>query len=95
MVPKNLRLVQRILSVTAFLVFVFALAPAQATPPPLTDLAKGLNIDKEAISVSEISSGAFMAHQFHIAHSENIMGAGIMAGGPYYCAQGDVMRATK
>ncbi len=94
MVPKNMRLPQRILSVIALLVCVFALAPAQATPPPLTDLAKGLNIDKKAISVSGISSGAFMAHQFHIAHSENIMGAGIMAGGPYYCSRGSVLRAT-
>ncbi len=94
MVPKNVRLFQRILAATALMVFVFALAPAQATPPPLTDLAKGLDIDKKSISVSGISSGAFMAHQFHIVHSEHIMGAGIIAGGPYYCSQGNIQRAT-
>jgi hypothetical protein len=37
------------------------LAPARAVLP-LTDLAAGLNINKEGISVSGISSGAFMAH---------------------------------
>ena len=29
-----------------------------------------------------------MAHQFHVAHSANVRGAGIIAGGPYYCAEG-------
>ncbi len=27
-----------------------------------------------------------MAHQFHVAYSQTIVGAGIIAGGPYYCA---------
>jgi poly(3-hydroxybutyrate) depolymerase len=35
-----------------------------------------------------------MAHQFHIAHSEHIMGAGIIAGGPYYCARGSILDAV-
>ena len=69
------------------------MAPALAATK-LTDLAAGLNINKEAISVSGISSGAFMAHQFHIAHSEHIMGAGIIAGGPYHCAQGSILDAV-
>jgi len=45
-----------------------------------------LCIDEAAISVSGISSGGFMAHQFHVAHSSRIMGAAIIAGGPYACA---------
>ena len=49
---------------------------------------KGLAIDQTAISLSGTSSGAFMAHQFHVIHSANIMGAGIIAGGPYGCAEG-------
>ena len=49
-----------------------------------------LKIDRTRISVSGISSGAFMAHQFHVAHSAHIMGVGIVAGGPYYCAEGNI-----
>src|SRR5215213_6091586 len=43
-------------------------------------------VDPEKVSISGISSGAFMANQFHIAHSMLIMGAGIVAGGLYACA---------
>ena len=43
-------------------------------------------IDQKAISASGISSGGFMAQQFHVAHSAEIMGAGIVAAGPYNCA---------
>lgn len=56
-----------------------AAEPAPAPLPPL-------GIDAAAISVSGISSGGFMAHQFHVAHSARVMGAGIIAGGPYACA---------
>jgi poly(3-hydroxybutyrate) depolymerase len=59
----------------------------------LSEVARSLNIDKAQISVSGISSGGFMAHQFHIAHSSNVMGAGIVAGGPYYCAEGSIANA--
>lgn len=38
-------------------------------------------------SVSGLSSGAFMTSQFFIAHSSIMKGAGIIAGGPYLCAQ--------
>lgn len=42
--------------------------------------------DPAQVSVSGISSGAFMANQLHVAHSAGIMGAGIVAGGLYGCA---------
>ncbi len=38
-------------------------------------------------SVSGISSGAYMAGQFEIAHSSIVAGAAIIAGGPYGCAE--------
>ncbi|GFO80671.1 PHB depolymerase family esterase [Methyloceanibacter sp.] len=38
-------------------------------------------------SVSGLSSGAFMAGQFEVAHAENVVGAGIVAGGPFACAE--------
>ncbi|CAG9332800.1 unnamed protein product [Blepharisma stoltei] len=45
-------------------------------------------------SVSGISSGGFQAVQMHIAHSADCIGAGIIAGGPYYCSQGSEVYAT-
>ena len=41
-----------------------------------------------AVSVSGVSAGGYMAVQFHVAHSAIVRGAGILAAGPYYCAQG-------
>lgn len=38
-------------------------------------------------SISGLSSGAFMTVQMSIAHSSRFMGAGIVAGGPYRCAE--------
>lgn len=46
------------------------------------------NADIGGSSISGISSGAFMAVQFATAWSGTIKGVGIVAGGPYYCAQG-------
>lgn len=46
------------------------------------------------VSVSGLSSGAYMAVQFEVAFSRTVMGAGIIAGGPYYCSQGSVYTAT-
>ena len=46
-----------------------------------------------ATTVSGISSGGFMAVQFHVAHSSTVKGAGVLAGGPFYCAQGSVWAA--
>jgi poly(3-hydroxybutyrate) depolymerase len=44
-------------------------------------------------TVSGVSSGAYMAVQFHVAHSTVVKGAGAIAGGPYYCAQGSFWTA--
>ncbi len=38
-------------------------------------------------SVSGISSGAYMAGQFQLAHGDLVIGAAIIAGGPYGCAE--------
>ncbi|MDY6991708.1 MAG: poly(3-hydroxybutyrate) depolymerase, partial [Pseudomonadota bacterium] len=46
----------------------------------------GYGVDLTQTSVSGLSSGGFMAMQLHVAYSDKIMGAGIIAGGPYYCA---------
>lgn len=40
----------------------------------------------DSVTVSGFSAGGYMAVQFHVAHSSLVRGAGIFAGGPYYCA---------
>src|SRR6266850_4113649 len=52
-----------------------------------------LGADAGNVTVSGLSSGGFMAVQLHVAHSAIVKGAGVVAGGPYYCAQGSVWTA--
>ena len=61
---------------------------AQAAPLP------ALKIDAAGVTVSGISSGGYMAVQLHVAWSSVFKGAGVVAAGPYYCAQGLVALAT-
>jgi poly(3-hydroxybutyrate) depolymerase len=51
--------------------------------PPLP----AFNADLKQSSVSGLSSGAFMTVQLHLAHSSTFVGAGIIAGGPFRCAE--------
>ena len=54
-----------------------------------------LNIDTTQTTLSGLSSGGFMAVQLHVAYSATFKkGAGIVAGGPFYCAEGSVLNAT-
>lgn len=54
-----------------------------------------LNIDTTQTTVSGLSSGGFMAAQLHVAYSATFAkGAGIVAGGPFYCAEGSIVNAT-
>jgi predicted esterase len=49
------------------------------------------NVNVNDVSVSGFSSGAHMAAQMHFAYSKTVKkGAGIIAGGPVYCSQGNV-----
>ena len=61
---------------------------AAAAPLP------SFKIDLHHTPVSGISSGGFMAVQFSVAYSSLVEGAGIVAGGPFYCARGDIATAT-
>ena len=68
---------------TASLVLAgFVAAPAVAGPAGLP----AFGADPQQTSVSGFSSGAFMAVQLQVAYSDSIIGAGVVAGGPYYCA---------
>ena len=47
-----------------------------------------LKIDASSVTVSGLSSGGYMATQLHVSWSSVFRGAGVIAAGPYYCAQG-------
>ncbi len=63
-----------------------AAASAETQGPPSVPLPT-LRAAIDQTSVSGISSGAYMAGQFQIAHSQIVVGAAIIAGGPYGCAE--------
>jgi poly(3-hydroxybutyrate) depolymerase len=69
------------------LVLALLIASAQAEPLP------ALHAARDGVTASGVSSGGYMAVQLHVAHSANVAGVGVIAGGPYYCAQGSLFTA--
>lgn len=65
---------------TASCLLLLQALPASASELPALKLTPKL-------SVSGLSSGGYMANQFHLAFSDKVTGAGIIAAGPYGCAQ--------
>lgn len=73
-------------SIAVLTIALLAASPCRAEAPAAAPLpALAANISET--SVSGISSGAYMAGQFQIAHSKIVAGAAIIAGGPYGCAE--------
>jgi hypothetical protein len=87
LIPGDMRRTMAAVSTVAAVVLAMH---AGAAPAPL----QNFNVDSKQTSVSGLSSGGFMAVQFSVAYSSSLKGAGIVAGGPYYCARGDVGTAT-
>jgi len=73
---------------------VLALAAAASPAAAQVVSLPSYNVDIKQTSVSGLSSGGYMAVQFDVAFSATMRGAGIIAGGPFYCAQGSVLTAT-
>ncbi|MGX5915125.1 extracellular catalytic domain type 2 short-chain-length polyhydroxyalkanoate depolymerase [Aliidiomarina sp. Khilg15.8] len=76
----------------AYLAGVVVLAAACSDEPP-RELESGLNVlnvDPFSLTVSGISSGGYMAHQFHLAYGDRVHGAAMLASGPYDCARGSL-----
>ena len=67
-------------SFVTFAALLVGTAAARGEPLP------ALGVDESQTSVSGISSGAYMAGQFHLAFSNTVVGAGVVAGGPWGCA---------
>ncbi len=74
----------KISHLTLLTVLPLSFGSVQAAPLP------ELNLDISDMTVSGLSSGGYMATQFHVAHSDKVNGAGIIAAGPYYCGQNDI-----
>ncbi len=79
-----------VLSILAAWILFLLAAPALAAPAALPTL----RIDPKQVTVSGVSSGAFMAVQVHFAHSDVFTGIGAVAGGPYLCAEGTLLLAN-
>jgi poly(3-hydroxybutyrate) depolymerase len=73
---------------TCLFAMLACIAPAMAAP----ELPR-LKLDPAGLTVSGISSGGYMAVQFHVAYSGSVAGAGVLSAGPWYCAEGSVTRA--
>ena len=80
-----------ITNIVAFGLVVAALAPVESRADhariPIETLRVHNKLDPGGVTVSGISSGAFFAHQFHIAYSSLVKGAGMVDGGLYGCAE--------
>lgn len=46
-----------------------------------------------SVTASGISSGGYMAQQFHTAFSSTVSGVGVVAAGPYFCAKNNISTA--
>ncbi len=60
---------------------------------PQGDRLAALPVAAGSITTSGISAGGYMAVQFHVAHSALVSGVGVLAAGPYYCAQNSLSQA--
>jgi poly(3-hydroxybutyrate) depolymerase len=57
------------------------------------DRLAALPIAAGSVTTSGISAGGYMAVQFHVAHSSTVSGVGVLAAGPYYCAENSLRLA--
>ena len=78
-------------SVSALGLFVSTCTWAQEIKS--TEPVPALSLDVSNVTVSGLSSGGYMATQFHLAHSSWVKGVGVLAAGPYFCAKGDITTA--
>lgn len=68
------------------LLIALALSTSVASAESVTPM----KIDPERVTVSGISAGGQMAHQLHISYSDLFSGVGIIASGPFGCAEGSL-----
>ena len=84
--PAPRQLWNFLLVIVAAATAVFA-ANYNLVQTPSSDALPHLKARIDQTSVSGISSGAYMAGQFQMAHAKIVTGAAIIAGGPYGCSE--------
>jgi poly(3-hydroxybutyrate) depolymerase len=87
--PRRRRVSPLGLATSGGLVALLLVGCAGDPVPPLPRL----EFDATRITVSGMSSGAYMAQQLHLAYSDRLHGSALLAGGPYGCARGDLQIA--
>jgi poly(3-hydroxybutyrate) depolymerase len=70
-----------------FLAMMLTVAGCREAPHERTAALPALGANVNETTVSGISSGAYMAGQFQMAHAKRVVGAAIIAGGPYGCSE--------
>jgi predicted esterase len=73
---------------------VQAQSPVLGLPGPAPVNLPSLGLDPNSVTVSGLSSGAFMAVQLGVAYSDRVFGVASVAGGIYNCALGNTQNAT-
>jgi len=81
------------LSLLSAIPFSSALVAQDNMPNNAPQNIDNLTLDLSNVTVSGLSSGGYMATQFQLAHSDWVTGVGVIAAGPYFCAQGDITTA--
>lgn len=85
----------RLVTIRRLVIGAALLAPGASlwgqTPQALPRVAR---LDTARISVSGVSAGAAMAAQLGVAYSGRVSGVGILAGPPYLCAAGSLIKAV-
>lgn len=76
----------QVLLLVAAVVAAGPVLAANSSPLPKLTLEKN-------ITLSGLSSGGYMAAQFHLAYSAQVQGAAIVAAGPVYCAANSLQTA--
>jgi poly(3-hydroxybutyrate) depolymerase len=79
----------RVSRLAALIGIILAASALSGGPALAAGALPKLGADLAQTSVSGLSSGAYMAGQIQVAHSKDIVGAGIVAGGPFACAETD------
>ena len=82
-----------VLSCAAMRALAAALFALVTTAAHAADELPRLNILPGSLTVSGVSAGGYMATQYQVAYSKDVIGAGIIGAGPWLCAQGMITRA--
>ncbi|MEK2645952.1 extracellular catalytic domain type 2 short-chain-length polyhydroxyalkanoate depolymerase [Bdellovibrio sp. BCCA] len=76
-----------------FAILVTTLFASQPNQSPTTAPLGSWKIDRNSISISGVSSGGYMAVQMGVAYSKDIAAVASIAGGIYWCSEGDSQKA--